>query len=160
MTEPLQPGKTGEPLSTSEVVFRLLKASKDGVAVEAHFALSEEDKQAKLPALSVWAVRLTTPEQARHFFAVEKQADYALCALLNVEDVRTLGIPELPHPVLEVVWDTLYEEGITLPDTRPGAKGHAGITGLVKPPGMERRIYKKLRTRLADLANQNLRPLS
>ena len=159
MTNFLEPAETGTPLPAGEIVFRLLKASKDGMALETHFALSEEDKNASLPALSIWPLRLTTPEQARSFLSEDKQGSYRLYALLSVDQVRELTASDLTDPVLNVVWDRLYEAGTNLPDSRPGTQGHAGITGLVKPPGMEKVVYKKLRTRLADLANLNLKQL-
>ena len=64
MSQPLQSGQRGEPLSPGEDVFRLLRASKDGKASEASFTLSEEDKRSTLQSLSVFAQRSTAPSQA------------------------------------------------------------------------------------------------
>ena len=90
MTEPLRPGAKGALLPSGEAVFRLLKASKNGKASETAFILSSEDEAADLQAISVWAERLTTPEQARNFFSEESRAVYQLSAFLLVDDVRKL----------------------------------------------------------------------
>jgi hypothetical protein len=65
MSNILNQETTGTSLPSGIVVLRLLRTSKDGKALETHFALSEEDKTATLPTLSVWIETLTTPEQAR-----------------------------------------------------------------------------------------------
>ncbi len=155
MTHFLQGEETGMPLPDEEVVLRLIKASKDGQALEVHFALTDKDKEPPLYSLSVWAESLTSPLEAREFMGENKLA-YEIYCRLSVTRIRTVTTPDLGKPVLDVVWDTLYEEGTNIRNTRPGAKGHSGITGLLKPPNMEKRIYKTLRTRLADLANEDL----
>jgi hypothetical protein len=86
---------------------------------------------------------------------------YSRYCLFNVDEVRALQLhPDVPEPPLDVVWDPLTIAGTEEQDTRPGAEGHAGITGLLRPPGMEKLLYKNLRSQLADLANRNLRTLS
>src|SRR5271165_1092661 len=112
---------TGTPLPSGMVVLRLLRASKDGKALESHFALSEEDKSATLPALSVWIETLTTPEQARALLG-EKQIAYEIYCRLPVDTIRTINVPASPQVALDVVWDTLFQEGTDLPDARPGAE--------------------------------------
>ena len=156
----LRPGRRGEPLPGEEIVFRLAKASKDGKTSEAAFTLSTTDVQSDLQSLSVWAVRLTTPEEAREFLE-EKQDEYRLTLKLQVDRIRALR----PEPdlaavrSLDVVWDPLrvrQEHGTPIPDTRPDAEGHAGITGLMRPSGMPKSHYKSLRSQLTDMANDNL----
>ncbi len=155
MTYSPQAGETGTPLPDEEVVLRLCKASKDGRALETHFSLTDKDKEHPLCSLSVWVESLTSPSQAREFMGTNKLA-YEIYCRLSVVKVRVLTTPGLEKPVLDVVWDMLYNDEGTARDPRPGAAGHSGITGLLKPPGMEKQIYKTLRTRLADLANEDL----
>jgi hypothetical protein len=76
---------------------------------------------------------------------------------LPVDSIRAINVPASPQVALDVVWSKLFQEGTELPDPRPGAGGHAGIMGLLRPPGMEKSIYKTLRVRFADLANQDLK---
>ncbi len=159
MTEQLQAGETGVPLPEGEIVFRLIKASKDGYALETHFSLTSADEENSLKAISVWAETRTTPEQARVFMG-ERTLSYEVFCRLNVDRVRELTLSELARPPLDVVWDTLFQDGINIPDARPGASGHSGITGLARPPGMPKIVYKQLRTQLADLANEDLNLLS
>lgn len=93
----------------------------------------------------------------------EKKAEYTLAAFLLTSAVRAVRpTPESDQVgLLDVVWDPLIlkgETGLETPDTRPGAAGHAGITGLVRKDGIpnSRAMYKSLRSQLADLANKNL----
>jgi len=84
----------------------------------------------------------------------------AAFALTDDDEIRALR-PEpnsMDVPDLDVVWDSLMmeENGMILPDTRPGAEGHAGKTGLLRPPFVEQRFYKSLRSQLADLACQRI----
>ena len=129
MSHLLHPGETGERLPDDESVFRLLKSLKDGKVIPEHFALSSDDKKNPLCTLSVWAESLTTPSQAIEFMNGNIQ-EYSYYCRLQVHQVRSLTISELPQPALDVVCDRLCIEGTSQPDTRPGAKGHAGITGL------------------------------
>lgn len=149
-------------LANDEVVFRLAKASKDGKISEAAFILSSKDEKEEQPSLSVWAARLTSPAEAQEFIENRKE-DYTLYGFLKVNEVRALRPdPDSPDvPALNVIWHQLFFENgnaKTTPDTRPGSAGHAGITGLLKPSGLAnaRLYYRSLRSKLADLANQNL----
>lgn len=159
MSRPPEPGRTWDPLPPGETVFRLVRESKDyretrKVSPES-FTLSQADKVAELKVLSVWVDHLTTPQQAREFMESDKQS-YRLVARFNVDQVRVLRpSPDSPRvPYLDVVWDRLMidQDGEKVPDTRLGAEGHAGITGLIRPEGVERIYYKSLRSKLADLA--------
>ena len=127
------------------------------------FILSTQDEESELKSLSVWAHRLTSPEQAREFMG-ESKTEYQLCSCLNVGDVRALRpIPDLDAiPSLNVVWDALLvesEEGALIPDTRPGALGHSGITGFSRGAGLGKSYYRSLRSQIADLANKKLIPI-
>jgi len=155
MIDDLIPGETGTSLPDEEQVFRLIKGSMDGKASEADFSLSTSDKLASLRSVSVWSKKLTSPLQAIEFRGDGKNL-YQLYSLLNVSEVRQLSFPGLDMQPLDVVWDKLFIDGSNILDNRPGAEGHSGITGLEKPPMMERRIFKALRTRLTDLANERL----
>ncbi len=161
MPQPLQPGPPGEPLPDGEDVLRLLRASKDGRASELAFTLSPADEASVLVSLSVFARRLTRTSEALALMEPEKQAAYRRCALLGVEAIRALRpSPDSPDvPALDVVWDPL-EVSPGQPGPRPGAAGHAGITGLLRPVGLAnaKLFYKSLRSQLADLANQRLLP--
>ena len=142
----------GETLPEEEDVFRLLKASKDGRAIETHFTLSEKDKVGERPLLSVWAIRFTTPQQAIEFIEEEKRGSYQLYAIMNVGKIRAFR----PEPDASDITPYLDVIGDPLKDNRPGADGHCGITGL-KRQGLEfnSKRYKSLRYQLTDLANCN-----
>lgn len=159
MEHPLQPGVRGERLPDGENVLRFIRGSKDNRASEVAFILSAKDEAAELKSLSVWAEHITTPEQALAFMEANREA-YPLYAVLSVAAIRQLrpepDSPAVPH--LDVVWDPLTDEVTGLPDARPGAEGHAGITGLVRPTGLPnaKLLYRSLRYKLADLANANI----
>lgn len=165
MIAQVRPGGKGEPLPPGEVVLRFAKESKDfrerGKVNPAAFELSNLDKQSDLKALSVWAESLTTVDQALNFMTDNKDS-YRLVVRLNVDQIRALR-PEpdcADVPYLDVVWDPLLidQNGSSIPDTRPGASGHAGLTGLMRPGGISKSYYKSLRSQLADLANAVVLP--
>lgn len=158
---PLRAGQKKERLPDGESVLRLLKkTTKDGKVSPDEFELSTLDKQSELQSLSVWAERLTSPEQAREFMGEKKDA-YSLFCSFMVDQIRALR----PDPdnkdvgSLDVVWDPLVVmQGETgAPDPRPGAEGHAGITGLLRPLGLPKPHFFSLRSQLADLANITLK---
>lgn len=160
MTEPLTPGQTGEPLPSGEIVFRLAKHSKDsletGKVSAAQFILSESDETSYLKSLSVWAKELTTPQQAQAFMTSNREA-YVLAAYLDVDTVRAIRpSPDSPDVAnLDVVWDRLMVDvdGLFVTDPRPGADGHAGIVGLMRPKRVEKIYYKSIRAQLAELSH-------
>jgi hypothetical protein len=166
MDHQLRPGQKGEPLPEGEVVFRLGKTPKDfsigssRINPEA-FELSSKDEKADIPSLTVWAERLTTREQALDF--IESKREAVRCIIfLGVDQIRSLR-PEPDSPdvlSLNVVWVPLVteENGVIVPDRRPGAEGHAGIIGLVKRSGVNKWYYKSLRSQLADKATFELFP--
>ncbi|MFN8495730.1 MAG: hypothetical protein U0350_49520 [Caldilineaceae bacterium] len=134
-------------------VLRLAKLSKDIIesrrANETHFSLSTEDEKSELQSLTVWIKQLTSAITARELMGETKSA-YGVVLYLNVDDVRAIRVSEdfLTAP-LNVVWE---------PDDRLGAEGHAGIIGLMRPPGGERLKYKALRARLAQIATVEFLP--
>jgi hypothetical protein len=149
MTNSIQPGSTGTPLPGGIIVLRLSRLSKDFLESqqpsESAFILSTDDENSELKALSVWAKDLTPAEKARELMG-EKRAAYRLILHLNVDEVRAIRISkDFPVTPLEVVWDT---------DSRPGAEGHAGITGLLRPPSGERKLYKALRVKLTQIVTK------
>ena len=136
-------------LQDSDIVYRLLRGAEGGVR-DSHFELSSADRIAKQVTLSVWSIARTKPNEALSFIPSQSSSPTHYCEL-KVFEVRSMTISSLPlsNP-LDVVWVPLVG------DQRAGASGHAGISGLLKPPGMEKLLYKQLRWKLADLANLRL----
>jgi hypothetical protein len=118
------------------------------------FELSEADKQDELKSLSVWARDLTEPTQAIAFMTGDTSR-FRMALYLRVQDVVSARPqPDSPDvPLLDVVWHRLLRDvnGSVVFDDRPGAEGHAGITGLDRPPAVSREHYRRLRRRLAEL---------
>jgi|SRR5579871_4551197 len=162
---PLRAGQKRERLPDGENVLRLVKkTTNDGKVPPDEFELSTLDKASELKSISTWAESLTSPEQAREFMGDKKEA-YSLFCSLKVDWIRILR----PDPdntevgSLDVVWDPLkvmQEDGTEVPDARPGAEGHSGIMGLMRPPDMPRSHFFSLRSQLADLANTTLKQIS
>ncbi|MGG6295235.1 hypothetical protein ACQ4M4_12670 [Leptolyngbya sp. AN02str] len=137
------------------------------VTMDAAFQLSSSDEKALPPSLSVWAESLTTPKQAYGFLVENSPSSRCRLVLrLKVEDVRNIkGVagPEKVYPgILNVIWDYLFLDPETknVRDERPGANGHAGITGLDEKTtseglskGQAKILRKDLRSKLADLAS-------
>lgn len=155
----LQPGPYGEPLPPGEWVLRLAVRPMDfeetGRASAVMFELSSADRESPHPRLSVWAERLTTPEQAWRLMDAKPTCQLVL--RLNTDDIRRLrpepDSPEVPH--LDVVWEPLFaagQHGSRIPEPRAGAEGHAGITGLARGGAVNRLHAKSLRRQLALLA--------
>ena len=80
---------------------------------------------------------------------------YQLALRLSVDAIRALRPnPDSPQiPNLDVQWHTLLNDDGSR-DTRPGADGHAGISGLHAGSSAQR---KSLRRRLAQLASDGAR---
>src|SRR5688500_9951925 len=119
----LQTGQAGEPLPPGEWVLRLAVASKDfletGQVSPEVFALSTEDRRDDPPRLSVWAERLTRPEQPWRLMG--EKPHYRLALRLGVDAIRALRPnPDSPEaPNLDVQWHPLLTDDGT-PDPRPG----------------------------------------
>jgi hypothetical protein len=153
MTSTLRPGPKGTPVPAGVIVLRLAKLSKDAIesrrANETHFSLSTDDEESGLQSLTVWARLLTSAIKARELMGDHK-ASYRLALYLSVDEIRAVRVSaDFPVFPLDIVWDT---------DDRPGAEGHAGIIGLMRPPGGERMKYKALRARLAQIAIVEILP--
>ena len=146
----LTPGARGEPLPAQETVIRLCERSKDYARTRRvtplAFKLTSEDEKHDPPMLSVFAETLTSPRQAWDLMG--RRPAYKLVARLHVDDVRLLRPDGGGHieVALDVVWDPLEGD-------RPGADGHAGITGLKQSNPFNRPQRKSLRSKLADLAS-------
>ncbi|AGA28300.1 hypothetical protein [Singulisphaera acidiphila] len=164
----IHPGDDGDPLPTGEWVIRLVKLSKDGYVSPEMFELSTNEKNAIPPRLSVWAEKLTSDEQAWQLTGCNLSKN--TIASLNIDTIRSLvpepNSPETHH--LEVEWEPkrlrdgegkliLGEDGMPILDSKPGAKGHAGIRYLREGTKAQ---YKSLRSQLAEKANQKLRTIS
>ena len=141
-------GKTGESLSANETVIRILKVNTaNGQASPQDFELSSSDKLSPIKSISVWANSLTTPQQAREFLGGTSSTCLKYC-LISVGRIRSIILSNCDIRI-DVVWDNLT--GVL-----PGIEGHCGITGLHRPEMLPREPYKRLRVRLADIANENL----
>jgi hypothetical protein len=81
--------------------------------------------------------------------------NYRLVLRSKVDAIRALrpNPDSLDTPNLEVQWHTLLKEDGS-PDTRPGADGHAGITGLHAGSPAQRKSWRR---RLARLASEDVR---
>jgi hypothetical protein len=138
-------------------VLRLAVASKDfletGQVSPEVFALSTEDRGDDPPRLSVWAEQLTRPERAWRLMG--EKAHYRLALRLSVGAIRALRPnPDSPEaPSLDVQWHPLLTADGAL-DPRPGAAGHAGITGLDTGASSQRKSWRR---KLAQLASADAR---
>ncbi len=138
----------GQHLAPNSVVYRFAREAFPGEGElrlsELAFTPTEADKASPLQGLSVWEERLTPPATALRLIAGEgaaQPANYQYIGRLQVGAVRAL---EAVVP-LDVVWDVNADYG-------EAGLGHAAITGLVRPQNAPRSEYKKLRTRLTQLA--------
>ncbi len=155
MTMP-QPGSDGEPLPATTLVFRIAKgvrvnsqALTNGEALEIFFKPSKDDENSPGRRLSVWVEALTLPDQAWDF--ADRDPAYTMAMCLGVDDIRAV-IPPEPFEPLDVEWEKAkLKDGSD--NTKPGAEGHAGITGLLQGGKKEKDQRKELRSRLADKAN-------
>lgn len=138
---------------------------------ESGFGLSTADEASTPPHLSVWVDALTTPEQAYRFLPENRANPKNLVLRISVRSIKQIVAREsdLDYPdLLNVIW-------VHIERSEPGAKGHAGITGLddtsVKSvlqargyPTLTKRqiknIRKDLRLQLAELASQDAQLLS
>jgi hypothetical protein len=153
-------------------VLRLARPPKDflekqnvlAIQLEKEFELSSEDKRTNPPHLSVWVDSLTTPEQAYSF--LEENSLRKLVLRLEVEEIRTTegNSEEASYSgLLDVIWVYLFQDiDCQFRDSRPGADGHSGITGLDEksaPDGLTKNqkklLRKDLRSKLAEIASKN-----
>jgi hypothetical protein len=136
------------------VVFRLANVTNDfpqdaSKPLPSHFEPSTADKERSLALghpvlLSVFDRSRTTVAEAEALRTTKK----ATAAFgLEVARVRELGVPERPR-AFRVLRDPLEAPQ----SEAPGADGHCGIEGLHRPTGESRRLYRALRSQVADLA--------
>jgi hypothetical protein len=139
---------------TSGVVFRLATVKHTFPPHSAklhviHLELSENDKRqagerGASPLLSVFDGSRTTVAEAELIRGISAES---LAFGLRVLEIRSLDVPGMRQP-LRVLRDPLDPPAAYL----PGADGHCGIEGLDRRPGEDRKVYKELRVRLADLS--------
>ncbi|MEG4396915.1 hypothetical protein [Microcoleus sp. BROC3] len=135
--------------------------------MELDFILSTEDKKSVPPHLSVWVDYLTTPEQAYQFLPTDSPRKLVL--YLKVNEIRQIqaNSGQCVYPnLLNVIWVYIYiyckVKDKSVKDLRPGAEGHAGITGLEEDSvtneltkSQKKLLRKDLRSKLAELASKN-----
>ncbi len=114
-----------------------------------HLDLSENDKAHAAecgiaPLLSVFDGSRTTVSQAEAIRGVPLPS---LAFGLRVPEIRSVEVPGMRQK-LRTLRDPLDPPLGQL----PGADGHCGIEGLDRLPGEDRKVYKELRVRLADLS--------
>lgn len=162
-----------QPVADHHQVIRLARPPKDyltkgnilAIQLDQEFQLSTADKQSVPPHLSVWVEAYTTPEQAYRFLQASSPRKLAL--YLKVKEIRGLngssGDETSYANLLDVIWVNLFWEGNDEKelDSRPGAEGHSGITGLDSDAlpqnltkGQKKLLRKDLRSQLAELASQ------
>jgi hypothetical protein len=164
------------PLPESFWIIRLAVPPKDysgtqrvsAIQLNPAFQLSSADKQSVPPHLSVWAEKLTTPQQAYAFLCANRPDSLQkLVIRLSVEEITALrsriSSEQVINGLLDVIWIHLFVESENgrIRDTRPGADGHAGIVGLdgVAAPATltnreKKNLRKDLRAQLAQLASR------
>lgn len=143
----LTPESINTPVPPGTQVFRLARAdTSTGQPSYTSFELSSEDRTQSPPKLSVWMVGLTQPWEARQLGTHPHLYPFALYLLTDTIRNLTQQIPDnLPTITpLDVVWDPLPTPASYIARPR-WLDGHCGITGLERPPGMPRRVYKILR---------------
>lgn len=121
---------------------------ESGEALPEFFQLSSADKAGVPPYLSVWQEELTTPRQA--WVPVGARPDKRFLFYLPVDGVRAIVGGAGGAVGLDVCWFAAVGPDGS-PETRPGATGHCGVTGLERGSRQDR---KAMRSRLADLATR------
>ena len=171
-----------DPVPNDCCVFRLARLPKDfaqkgnisaiQLQLDEEFTLSTLDKKSVPPHLSVWVESQTKPEQAYCFLTENApNSPRKLVLRLPVQEIRDLvgcsGQGTIHSQILDVIWVFLFENSEKrVSDRRPGADGHSGITGLDEnsaPSGLTKTqaklLHKDLRSKLADIASKNHRPM-
>ncbi|MDB9510189.1 hypothetical protein PN499_03060 [Kamptonema animale CS-326] len=129
------------------------------------FTLSSDDKDSVPPHLSVWVEALTKPEQAYRFLADNSPRKLVLRLKVNqICEIKGNSGEGVYSNLLDVIWVYLFDESNErrVRDSRLGADGHSGITGLDEksvPQGLTNRqqknLRKDLRAQLAELASKD-----
>jgi hypothetical protein len=114
------------------------------------FKPSSKDENSEGKRLSVWVEALTVADQGWDFMGAKPTNTVVAC--LNVDAIRSIQPPDLFDP-LDVEWELAkLDDGS--PNTKPGAEGHAGISGLIQGGNgkIDSLKRKTLRSKLADIA--------
>jgi hypothetical protein len=171
----LQADDNLSPVPGDNHVIRLARPPKDfqekgqisAIQLEEDLLLSEQDKKSKPPHLSVWVDKLTSPQQAYSFLAPDSPRRLVL--RLSVEEIRKIigrsDDGQIHAELLNVIWVHLGHHdsnGVWICDSRLGAAGHSGITGLHEgaaprslTKSQAKRLRKDLRAQLAELASKD-----
>ena len=156
------PGKDGEPVPAGTQVFRIGKsiqpsaeAKRTGRVSPEMFELSSDDKNSKGQRLSIWVEELTIADQAWDFMGGKPECDLVACLCVDgIQSIPTQEDFEQPRVEWEMAL-AIDAEGGVIPNGRPGAQGHCGITGLNQ--GGNGRVHKNrrkaMRSDLADAAH-------
>jgi hypothetical protein len=146
-------GNPNTPVPAGTQVFRLARAASNGEPSYTAFELSSADQMQAPPRLSVWLAHMRQPQQAREL--IDDPLLYTFALYLLTDTIRRIytRLPNTQVQItpLDVVWDPLPTPPGYL--VRPSwIEGHCGITGLKRPPGMPRDVYKTLRVLLLQAA--------
>jgi hypothetical protein len=164
MSDPVRPGIEHEPVGSGLTVLRFwsvnglndeaLRLVSEGKAQPTMFALSEVERRLTIQSLSVWVEAVTPARQAWRLSGAKLHMRVRL--QLDSDAIRMIQIS--PAQSLDVVWEQAMidlPDGIAIPDTRPGAEGHAGIRHLEKGTSAQRRLARFL---LSEAARAGLLP--
>jgi hypothetical protein len=158
----LRPGKDGDPVPAGTLIFRIgiktklsPEALRKGKASPEMFELTSEDKESEGQRLSIWVEELTIADQAWDFMGAKPERNIVAC--LTVDKILSIP-PQAGFEPPRVEWEkalTVDGEGRKIPNNRPGAEGHAGITGLNQGGDgkTHKRQRKAMRSDLADAAD-------
>lgn len=163
----LQAKQNLHPVPRRCCVIRLGRLPKDykekgqisAIQLTEEFALSSQDRESTPPCLSVWVDALTTPEQACSF--LPKNSPRKLVLRLKIEEILKIEgrsrDGEIHPNLLNIIWVHLMQDvnGKRVRAHRPGAEGHAGITGLDERSVPDKLLRKDLRSKLAELASKD-----
>lgn len=142
----------------AQALVREGKALLEFFVTDSQFELSTADKKHNPPRLSVWVATLTTPCQAWVFRGAAPAARVVIS--LTTDDIRKIRAPAVPGFAATACLDVEFEpkgpveiDGVSLPDTRPGYQGHAGITNLKTGNSTQK---ESLRIDLATIAKASV----
>ena len=139
----------GEELTTGRVLragCRNRGPGTDTTAIGLDFQPSSDD--IRTGSVTVWDSELTTPSQA---LSMMSGPDSRPVFRLNVDTIRKLGYRALGDQKqrnLRVLRELLPPEQ----RKQPGADGHCGIRGLIRPAGVKRALYRELLDELAEIS--------
>jgi hypothetical protein len=125
--------------------------------------LSDNERNVEGAKLSAFHSDMTSPEQVCNL--IGSGTTHRLITRMKVGDIAEVRVRsanpipvDTPSVVLDVVWDAAVmdgPDGEEVPDTRPGADGHVGITGLYHRPALASKLRKSLADQLAEIASRD-----